>query len=217
MSKSEAAGEKDRWRAKRRQLARDTIVEAAWLLVHDDGLAALSLRELATRAGVTTPTIYAYFESKHAIYDAMFGEAATAFADRMTEPYRATEPHAMLVEGLKRFVEFCTSDPPRYQLLFQRVIPGFEPSPESFAPAVRALDASRQRLAANGITEPRHLDLWTALTTGLVDQQISNDPGGTRWASLIEEAADMFLAHCRPPGGRAARTEPKPDTKAGQT
>ncbi|MDQ3659652.1 MAG: hypothetical protein M3454_01050, partial [Actinomycetota bacterium] len=31
------------------------------------------------------------------------------------------------------FVEFCTEDPVRYQLLFQRTIPGFEPSAESFA------------------------------------------------------------------------------------
>ena len=68
---------------------------------------------------------------------------------------------------------------------------------------MRALDASRQRLAANGIHEPRHLDMWTALTTGMVDQQISNDPGGTRWSALIEEVTDMFLAHCQTNSGRA--------------
>ena len=37
------------------------------------GLAGLSIRDLAKRAGITTPTVYAYFDSKHAIYDAMFG------------------------------------------------------------------------------------------------------------------------------------------------
>jgi len=30
--------------------------------------------------------------------------------------------------------------------------------------------------------------------TGLVDQQISNDPGGTRWERLIDDAVDMFFA-----------------------
>jgi hypothetical protein len=39
--------------------------------------------------------------------------------------------------------------------------------------------------------------MWTALTTGLVDQQISNDPGGTRWSDLVDEAVDMFLLHHR--------------------
>ena len=111
-------------------------------LVRDEGLAALSLRDLAKRAGITTPTVYAYFDSKNAIYDAMFGRAA----DRVRRPddralRRPTTRADASREGVRRFVEFCTSDVARYQLLFQRTIPGFEPSPEAFAPAVRALDA----------------------------------------------------------------------------
>lgn len=187
-----------RWRAARRRSARDAVVDAAWELVRGEGLAALSLRNLARRAGITTPTVYAYFESKNAIYDAMFGQAAKQFAERMSESYDSADPREVLVAGVWRFVEFCTSDPARYQLLFQRTIPGFEPSPESFAPAVRALNGAREKLALNGITEPRHLDMWTALTTGLVDQQVSNDPGGDRWVRLIDELVAMFLAHCLP-------------------
>ena len=184
------------WREVRRDAARHAIVDAAWRLVHAEGLAALSLRELARLAGITTPTVYAYFESKNAIYDAMFGQAAEEFADVMTEPYDTDDPRAVLVSGVRRFVEFCTADVPRYQLLFQRTIPDFEPSPTSFAPAVRALDALRERLKANGITDPRHIDMWTAWTTGLVDQQLSNDPGGDRWSRLIDDFVDMFLAYC---------------------
>jgi AcrR family transcriptional regulator len=188
--------ESSSWREARRRSARDAIVDAAWQVVHSDGLGGLSLRELARRAGITTPTVYAYFESKNAIYDAMFGEAATDFVERMSEPYVSADPPAILAAGVRRFLEFCTSDTARYQLLFQRTIPGFAPSPPSFAPAVRALDLVRERLALNGIRDPRHVDMWTALTTGLVDQQISNDPGGDRWASLIDDFVAMFLAYC---------------------
>ena len=186
------------WREARRESARGAIVDAAWDLVHEEGLAALSLRDLAGRAGITTPTVYAYFDSKHAIYDAMFGRAATEFADWIDRPLEATESAAVLVALAQRFVEFCTTDVARYQLLFQRTIPQFEPSAESYAPAVRALDTTRKRLALCGITQPRHLDMWTALISGLVDQQVSNDPGGDRWTRLIEEAVTMFLAHCEP-------------------
>ena len=192
---SNSSGSVD-WREARRQSARDAIVDAAWALVREEGLAALSLRDLAKRAGITTPTVYAYFESKNAIYDAMFGRAAAEFADRMTEPYDSEDPRAVLAGGVRRFVEFCTRDVARYQLLFQRTIPGFEPTPESFAPAVRAVEAVHERLALNGVTDPRHVDMWTALTTGLVDQQISNDLGGDRWARLIDEFVTMFLAYC---------------------
>ena len=85
----------------------------------------------------------------------------------------------------------------RGELLFQRCVPGFEPSPQSYAPAVRALASAGDVLALNGITEPRYLDLLTALVTGLVSQQIANDPGGDRWTALIEESVAMFLAHCQ--------------------
>jgi AcrR family transcriptional regulator len=49
----------------------------------------MSLRKLAGRAGVTTPTVYAYFESKNAILDAMFGKAAESFAQSNAEPLPA--------------------------------------------------------------------------------------------------------------------------------
>jgi len=175
----------------------------------------LSLRDLASRAGITTPTVYAYFGSKHAIYDAMFGRAATEFADWMARPLDSTEPAALLVATAHRFVEFCTDDVARYQLLFQRTIPEFEPSAESYAPAVRALEIARTSLALNGIRQPRHLDLWTALLNGLVDQQISNDPGGDRWIRLIEEAITMFLAHCESTRSTRKATLRLPRTRGG--
>jgi AcrR family transcriptional regulator len=184
------------WREARRRAARDAIVAAAWALVERDGLAALSLRDLAQEAGITTPTVYAYFDSKNAIYDAMFGQAAEHFGAHMAAVVASGDVRADLVAATHRFAAYCIANPARYQLLFQRTIPDFEPSPQSYAHAVAALGRARDRLDKAGISEPRHLDLWTALTTGLVDQQISNDPGGDRWLRLVEEAVDMFLTHC---------------------
>lgn len=184
------------WREARRQNARAELLATAWEMVREGGLGALSLRKLAGRAGITTPTVYAYFESKNAILDAMFGEAAASFAQLNAQPLGDGPPKEQLVIQAQRFATFCTSDVARYQLLFQHVIPGFSPSPESYAPAVRALDSARQVLERIGIRDPRHLDLWTALNNGLVDQQISNDPGGDRWIRLIDDVVTMFLAHC---------------------
>jgi hypothetical protein len=93
------------------------------------------------------------------------------------------------------FVEFCTEDPVRYQLMFQRPVPGFEPSAESFAISVDSLAAAARHLAALGIDDPRDIDLFTALGTGLAAQQISNDPAGDRWLRLIDDAVDMYIDH----------------------
>ena len=210
MVKSEV---KNDWRESRRQSARDAIVDAAWALVREEGLAALSLRDLAQRAGITTPTVYSYFESKHAIYDAMFGQAATAFAARVAARDESGDDQAALEAGARLFVEFCTEDVPRYQLLFQHTIPGFAPSPASYAPAVRALNDTRAALARHGFTEPRHLDMWTARMSGLVDQQISNDPGGDRWIRLIDDFAAMFVDHCRSQAPTRTRQPAKSRTK----
>jgi hypothetical protein len=38
------------------------------------------------------------------------------------------------------------------------------------------------------------VDLWTAVATGLVSQQLANDPGGDRWVRLIDRAVAMLLA-----------------------
>jgi len=195
------------WRQARRRSARDLIVAAAWALAREEGLAGWSLRDLARRAGISTPTVYAYFAAKNAIYDAMFGEAAAEFEDQMAEPFDSEEPRRVLATAARRYADFCLSDLVRYQLLFQRTLPGFEPSPESYAPAVRALAGLRRILALNGITGARHVDLWTALFSGLVSQQVSNDPGGERWTRLIEESTAMLLEHCR----AAAAREPDPD------
>jgi AcrR family transcriptional regulator len=186
------------WRDRRRSSARQAILEAAWELAHAEGLLGWSLRDLAKQAGITPPTVYAYFASKNAIYDAMFGRAAEQFDDFMGQPYDSDDPRECFTEYGRRFIAFCTSDVVRYQLLFQRTIPHFEPSPESYAPSIRALERLDAVLVKNGVTAAHHHDLWTAVATGLVSQQIANDPGGTRWSSLTEEAVDMLLTHCLP-------------------
>ncbi|HUO48048.1 MAG TPA: helix-turn-helix domain-containing protein, partial [Acidimicrobiales bacterium] len=97
MSKTEAAASS--WRESRRRSARETILEAAWVVVREQGLAGLSMRDLARRAGVTTPTLYAYFESKYDIYDAMFGQAADEFRSLMAEADDDLAPRAAMADG----------------------------------------------------------------------------------------------------------------------
>jgi hypothetical protein len=93
------------------------------------------------------------------------------------------------------FVEFSAEDVERYQLLFQRTVPDFEPSPESYALAVEAFDQMRARFAAAGLDDRAQFDIWTALVAGLAAQQTANDPGGERWIRLIDEVVDMYADH----------------------
>ncbi|MCU1354191.1 MAG: TetR/AcrR family transcriptional regulator [Acidimicrobiales bacterium] len=184
-------------RAERREATKAEIVDAAWELAAADGLAGLALRDLAKRVGMQAPSLYSYFDSKHAIFDAMFAQGAGEYLDRERGLELSGDPLTDLKAGMHFFVDFCTENPVRYQLLFQRTIPGFEPSAASFAVAVEGLEALRARLGRMGITDPAELDLLTALGTGITDQQISNDPGGDRWIRLVDEAMEMFFTHAK--------------------
>lgn len=181
-------------RAERRESTRAEILEAAWDIARAEGLAGVSLREIARRVGMQPPSLYGYFDSKDAIYDAMYAQGAQQFVD--AEPWGdlVGEPVHDLQRIVHYFVRFCAADPARYQLLFQRTIPGFEPSAESFAISEASLARLGEHLERHGITDERAVDLFTALGTGLADQQISNDPGGDRWIRLIDDAVEMYCA-----------------------
>lgn len=162
------------------------------------GLAALSLRDLARSVGMQPPSLYSYFDSKNDIYDAMYAQGAQQFLDaqRAADAALATEDPLEALKAVTHFfVEFCAADVARYQLLFQRTIPGFEPSPESFKISLDSLAELGALLARCGVSDPAMLDLCTAIGTGLADQQLSNDPGGDRWIRLIDEAVEMFYGH----------------------
>lgn len=184
---------------RRRAATRSEILDVAWQICRDHGLASLSLRDLAARVGMRAPSLYSYFRSKEAIYDAMFAQGQLemrAALGSLPERDLTREDFRAMAHG---FFDFCTADPVRYQLLFQRTVPGFEPSADSYALAVEMLEELTQRMAAVGVTDPRMVDLWTALLTGLTDQQISNDPGGDRWGRLLDDAVDLFCDHAGVP------------------
>ena len=181
--------------AERREATRLEILEAAWAQARANGLAALSLRDLARAVGMQPPSLYGYFESKHAIYDAMYAQGAQQFVDGQADMPVPAEPLEALKAVVHYFVEFCSADFARYQLLFQRTIPGFQPSPESFKISEDNLAEVGAYLASLGVDDPEALDLFTALGSGLADQQIANDPSGDRWIRLIDDAVEMFYGH----------------------
>ena len=186
-------------RAERHTATRQEILDAAWRLGRERGLGGWSLRDVADAVGMRPPSLYVYFDSKFAVYDAMFAQGFAellaltdpAYQDQRAGRIAATD---VLKTVASAFVRFCVADPARMHLLFLRTIPGFEPSEAAYALSRQALDRITEMLAAAGVHSPEHVDLWTALLTGLATQQVSNDPGGDRWLRLVEPAVDMFVA-----------------------
>ena len=178
----------------RHEAKRSEILGQAWILAHRDGLAAISLRDLADSVGLRQPSLYVYFESKLNLYDAMFADGYRQLLSFVAERSYAGDPRRALARFLGDLVQFSSDDIVRHQMLFQRTIPGFEPSAEAFGLALEFYEVSRQLIAAAGVTDQRNIDIFTALANGLAHQQVANEPGGQRWVRLAGRVTEMFLA-----------------------
>jgi AcrR family transcriptional regulator len=181
--------------ADRRSQRRAQILAAAWDIAAESGLAAVSLHEVARRVGIRQPSLYGYVTSKLDLYDAMYGQAyeqLLAALDRT--PPRGTA-REQLIRLSRTILDFAVQNPSRQQLMFHRTIPGFEPSPASYALATRLVDRCVGLLSALGAGSAAQVDVYTALVAGLGSQQIANDPGGDRWTRHLEALLDMFLDH----------------------
>ena len=180
-------------RAERRAGKRAAIVAEAWTIARRDGLGALSLHGLAAAVGLRQPSLYVYFDSKLALYDALFADGYEQLLAFTRQRDYTGNPRAALVRMLRDQVEWAGADVVRYQMLFQRTIPGFEPSPESWALALEFYDIATGILRNAGLTQQAEVDVFSAVVSGMSSQQAANDPGGTRWAQHAELAVDMFL------------------------
>lgn len=169
-------------------------MEAAWALATDRGLAEFTLKDVATRVGMRAPSLYTHFESKHAIYDAMFAQAWTDY-EQVAQTELATLPQdarAAARQMARVFFDFAVANPARHQLMSQPAVPGFRPSVEAYAPAVRVLEKGQERFRDLGLDDPDDFAIWVALIGGLINQQLANEPGGSRWSALLDRAVDLW-------------------------
>jgi AcrR family transcriptional regulator len=181
-------------RKERRAARHRQIVDTAWELARENGLGGVTLHEVARRVGLRQPSLYAYVPDKLGLYDAMFAAAAQALLDDVTLADHPTDPRARLLSVTTAIARFSSADTARQQLLFTPAVPGFVPSPGSFALAERFLAwVVTEVLEPVGAGEPDDVDLYSALVAGLILQQVANDPGGERWLRRIPEVLALFL------------------------
>ena len=179
--------------AQRRELRVASIVGTAWELARAHGIAGLSLHALAREVGMRQPSLYTYFDSKHALYDAMFADGNRQLLDRLDALELPHDRRAAVKGFMRAFVDYAVEDSTRAQLLFQRPIPGFEPSAPSYQHAQAVLGRAVELLQAAGLESEGDVDCFVAMVAGLVDAQISNDPGGDRWIRHLDRLTDMYL------------------------
>jgi AcrR family transcriptional regulator len=172
-------------RARRRQETIREILDIARDVMTEQGVNGLSLAEVARRLGVQPPSLYKYFPSLMAIYDALFLDGQRENLEAMRAGMRDVEPGlTALIAGLEASGRWGLANRAVAELLFWRPVPSFHPSPEAFAVSTEMVELQRRALAdavAKGelgpsANEDDAIYLVSALIAGVLGQAIANEP-----------------------------------------
>jgi AcrR family transcriptional regulator len=172
-------------RARRRQETIREILDIARDVMTTEGVNGLSLAEVARRLGVQPPSLYKYFPSLMAIYDALFLEGQRDNLEVMRAAMEGVEAGLdALVAGLEASGRWCLANRAVAELLFWRPVPSFHPSPEAFAVSTEMVQLQRGALAdavAKGQLGPAAnaegaIYLVSTLIVGVLSQAFANEP-----------------------------------------
>lgn len=106
-----------------RAAERHTILAAARITLHELGPDA-SLDDMAARAGVSKPTIYAHFADKAGLAEALTEELAAELDDLVSRPIDVAseeDPLVLLREGVERFIDFVFEETNVYRFVVRGI------------------------------------------------------------------------------------------------
>ncbi len=163
-----------------------------------EGVAAVSVREVARSVGFRQQSLTHYYPTKQALLDALFADAFADLRRTLEQVPPADDAVGRIVAVAVAVVDYCVANPARYHLMLQRTLPSFAPSEDSFRVALGCLTVLVESLAAAGITNPADIALVRGLISGLAAEQIANDPHGRTFADQADRGIRTLVASIRP-------------------
>ena len=125
---------------------RSELLRTSRQLLDESGPGALSMREVARRAGCTHQAPYHYFANREAILAALVHEGFDELADRLASAYEgleSTDLRAILTASGNAYVEFALRHPGVFRVMFRPDVC----DPERFPEVVQAGGRARHELA----------------------------------------------------------------------
>jgi AcrR family transcriptional regulator len=199
-------------RARRRQETIAEILDIAEDVMTEEGVNGLSLVEVARRLGVRPPSMYRYFPSLMAIYDALFRRGQLEHLGVLRQAMAGAEPGLdALTAGLEASGRWALANRAIAQLMFWRPVPSFEPSADAFAPSLEMVALQRAAMAdavAAGQLGPEAdsdeaVCLVSTLIVGVLSQAMANEPdlewGQGRFTPTFPRLMKLLVAAYPPP------------------
>jgi len=107
---------------------RDSLIAAASRVLADEGPAALTVRHIASEAGLSTMAVYSRFGGKDGVVDALFAEGFERLAATLEAVPMTDDPLEDLRVGCDAYRAMALANATHYAVMFLRVVPGFVPT-----------------------------------------------------------------------------------------
>jgi AcrR family transcriptional regulator len=98
-------------------MSKDRIFAAARAILEREGIEGLSVRKVATRAGVSTMAMYRHFADKDALLNALMDDGLAAW-EKVARAIRVEDPMEWLEAVIEAFLKFALSQPHRFDAAF---------------------------------------------------------------------------------------------------
>jgi AcrR family transcriptional regulator len=125
---------------------RERIVQASVQLLEERGLAALSMREVARRAGVSHQAPYHHFQDREAILGAIAEEGFRMLCEAFERAVNQADLplHERVATGGRAYIEFALAHPAHFRVMFRPELVNLEHCPGAQAEGDRAFALLRR-------------------------------------------------------------------------
>lgn len=177
-------------RARRRQETITEILDLAEQVMTEEGVNGLTLAEVARRLGVQPPSLYKYFPSLDAVYDALFERGMLATVAVMRAAAHGASPGIpALGAALEANGRYLLDHPALAQLMYWRPVPSYHASDEAMVASNEMVDMQRGmlrdavaagQLGAAAAESDDALFTVASIISGVTTMAMANQPG-KRW------------------------------------
>jgi AcrR family transcriptional regulator len=113
-------------------MTKDRILAAAKFVVDREGMANLTIRKVAARAGVSPMALYRHFKDKDALLSALVEDGLAAW-EKIARSLKAQDPVEWLDEMCEAYMDFALKQPHRFDAAFFLPAPDARQYPSDFA------------------------------------------------------------------------------------
>jgi len=176
------------------------ILDAATVILLEQGIAKLSVRSISKLAGISTMGIYHHFDGKQDVLDALRIDGFELLAKAIEQSQQAQGPEAAITLGTENYLRIALENPAHYTLMFEPVAHGYSPTQATQKAATHSFSKLVECIAnfpnldkpANSIA----IEIWALLHgfVGLKQQVTSGSITEQQWKAM---ALDAVHAHIK--------------------